>query len=72
MRLSFDCPLLLLLVLVFLLSASLSHARSTERCSPCKTAARRFKEEMEKTRKGNFGGGNSEWESKALGEYVTR
>jgi len=28
--------------------------------------------QMEKTRKGNFGGGNTKWEEKKLGKWSTR
>ncbi|KAH3881180.1 cysteine-rich with EGF-like domain protein 2 isoform X2 [Dreissena polymorpha] len=41
-----------------------------EKCSTCKDIVENFKEGLEKTKKSNFGGGNTRWEEKSLGTWA--
>ncbi|XP_052779223.1 cysteine-rich with EGF-like domain protein 2 isoform X1 [Mya arenaria] len=41
-----------------------------EKCDTCKDIVENFKEGLEKTRKSNFGGGNTHWEEKSLGTWA--
>ncbi|XP_045166487.2 cysteine-rich with EGF-like domain protein 2 isoform X2 [Mercenaria mercenaria] len=43
---------------------------SKEKCSTCKSIIENFKEGLEKTKKSNFGGGNTRWEEKSLGTWA--
>jgi hypothetical protein len=44
----------------------------TDKCSVCKTLTTQFDKKIKETEKSNFGGGNSHWEEKSLGNYVYR
>ncbi|KAJ8301451.1 hypothetical protein KUTeg_020438 [Tegillarca granosa] len=44
---------------------------ATTKCDVCKDMVKRFNEGLETTKKSNFGGGNTNWESKTLGTYKT-
>ena len=41
------------------------------KCDHCNTLIDNFKEGLKRTQKGNFGGGNTAWEEKALGPWKT-
>lgn len=43
---------------------------SKEKCSTCKDIVKNFQEGLEKTKKSNFGGGNTRWEEKSLGTWA--
>ena len=55
-------------VLVF---QSLFGMVEANKCSKCKSLINKFKQGMDKTAKGNFGGGNTDWETRKLGNYLT-
>jgi hypothetical protein len=60
-------------VVAALLSSSVTlAAKADTRCATCRRIASRFTEGMEKTKGGHFGGGNTAWEEKKLGEYDKR
>jgi len=40
-------------------------------CASCEQLAAGVKAQMEKTKKANFGGGNTQWEEKTLGKWAT-
>lgn len=63
---------LLLTVLTFLLIVSVIHAKSKAeaRCAVCKEIAENFMKGVERTKKSNYGGGNTDWEETRLGQYA--
>ncbi|XP_076468886.1 cysteine-rich with EGF-like domain protein 2-B isoform X2 [Babylonia areolata] len=63
---------LLSTVFTFLLIVSVVHAKkkSESRCSVCKEIATNFMKGLERTKKSNYGGGNTDWEETRLGQYA--
>ncbi|KAL8578602.1 hypothetical protein ACOMHN_015058 [Nucella lapillus] len=63
---------LLLTVLTFLLGVSVIQAKSNpgSHCSVCKEIAKSFMQGLERTKKSNYGGGNTDWEETRLGQYA--
>lgn len=41
-----------------------------EKCNSCKELIENFLKGMKRTSKGNFGGGNTDWEDRKLGSYL--
>ncbi len=60
---------------MFLLMASLQSTSAlktlTEKCDTCKELVSKFQSELKRTAQGNFGGGNTAWEEKKLGSYLS-
>lgn len=46
-------------------------AEKIEKCDLCKKFVQEFIDGLKRTSKGNFGGGNTAWEDKKLGNYLT-
>jgi len=44
---------------------------SKSKCDHCRTLVENFESGLKRTKKGNFGGGNTAWEEKALGPWKT-
>ncbi|KAL4226739.1 Cysteine-rich with EGF-like domain protein 2 [Mactra antiquata] len=57
-------------VVFLVLSSTEIISASKEKCDTCKNIVKNFKEGLEKTKKSNFGGGNTRWEEKSLGAWA--
>jgi len=51
--------------------AKVDYDKDKTKCDHCNTLVNKFKEGLKRTQKGNFGGGNTAWEEKALGPWKT-
>ncbi|XP_070193331.1 cysteine-rich with EGF-like domain protein 2 isoform X2 [Littorina saxatilis] len=65
---------LALTFVTFLLIVSVIHAKKKKekgpQCSTCKEIVRNFAKGLERTKKSNYGGGNTDWEESRLGQYA--
>ncbi|KAK7493896.1 hypothetical protein BaRGS_00014778 [Batillaria attramentaria] len=59
-------------LVIFLLLASVADAKKKRgpQCSVCKEIADNFHKGIERTKKSGYGGGNTDWEEKSLGQYA--
>ena len=46
-------------------------AEKKTKCGSCESLALGIKHQLERTKKSNFGGGNTRWEEKKLGKWAT-
>jgi len=57
--------------LVTLANLISSQKSLSEKCDTCKSFTKKFIDGLDRTKKGNFGGGNTDWEDRKLGKYLT-
>lgn len=51
--------------------SSIDARKMDDKCDDCKTFVAQLEVELRKTRHGNFGGGNTAWEERKLGDYLS-
>eukprot|EP00051_Salpingoeca_urceolata_P020792 m.317067 g.317067 ORF g.317067 m.317067 type:complete len:428 (+) comp19683_c0_seq8:297-1580(+) len=65
------CRRVVLCAALLLLVGTATRAAPKDKCPSCRTIVTKFKQGIVDTEGGGYGGGNTEWEERALGTYAT-
>lgn len=62
---------ILIICLLVVIINKINCKKKSEKCDSCNKIVESIIQNLDKTAKGNFGGGNSDWEYRKLGNYLT-